>query len=100
MKFTKKEFGITKDGEKAIKALGNWGGLTYNPETKKIVADEGQTDKFINFEDLVLQITLKVKATAAIGNTTITLKEIEASDQVKEIKPTGESVSKTVEIIR
>jgi len=90
----------TKDGEKAIKALGNWGGLTYNPETKRIVADVGQTDKFVNFEDLVLQITLKVKATAAVGSTTITLKEIEASDQVKEIKPTGESVSKTVEIIK
>lgn len=86
----------TTDGQKAIKALGNWSGLTYNPETKKIVVDAG---KFVNFEDQVLQITLKVKPTATLGNTTVKLKEIEASDEKKDIYPTGGEISKTVEII-
>lgn len=84
----------TSDGGKAIEAIGNWTGLTYNPETQKIVVE---ASKFINAEDEVLEITLKVKPTAKLGNTTVTLKEIEGSDQVKDIYPS--SVSKTVEII-
>ena len=84
----------TSDGGKAIEAIGNWSGLTYNPETKRIVVEAG---KFINSEDEVLKITLKVKATAKLGNTTLTIKEIEGSDEKKDIYPG--SVSKTVEII-
>ena len=84
----------TTKGEKAIKAIGNWSGLTFNPETKKIVIE---SSKFINYEDEVLEITLKVKPTAKLGNTTVTLKDVEGSDEKKDIHPA--SVSKTVEII-
>lgn len=84
----------TSDGGKAIEAIGNWSGLTYNPEEKKVVIEAG---KFVNTEEEVLEITLKVKATAALGNTTVTLKNIEGSDEVKDIYPA--QVSKTVEII-
>ena len=86
----------TNKGEKALKAVGNWSGLTYNPETKKIVVE---ASKFVNHEDLFLEVTLKVKGTAKLGNTTITLKEIEASDEQKDINPKNSSVSTTVEII-
>ena len=85
----------TSDGGKAIEAIGNWTGLTYNPETKRIVVEAG---KFINSEDEVLEITLKVKPTATLGNTTVTLKDIEGSDQKKDITPSD--VSKTVEVIK
>lgn len=84
----------TSDGTKAIEARGNWSGLTYNPDEKRIVVEAG---KFINSEDEVLKITLKVKPTATLGNTTVTLKDIEGSDEVKDITPT--SISKTVEVI-
>ena len=84
----------TSKGEKAIQAKGNWSGLTYNPETGKIVIE---SSKFINYEDEVLQITLKVKPTAKLGNTTVTLKDVEGSDEKKDIYPA--SVSKTVEVI-
>lgn len=84
----------TSKGEKAIQAKGNWSGLTYNPETKKIVIE---ASKFINYEDEVLEITLKVKPTAKLGNTTVTLKDIEGSDEKKDIHPA--QVSTTVEVI-
>lgn len=84
----------TSDGGKAIEAIGNWSGLTYNPEEKKVVIEAG---KFVNSEEEVLEITLKVKPTATLGNTTVTLKDVEGSDQVKDIYPA--QVSKTVEII-
>lgn len=85
---------VNSKGEKALLAKGNWSGLTYNPETKRLVVEAG---RFVNFEDEVLQISLKVKPTAPLGNSTLTLSKIEGSDEKKDIYPS--SVSKTVEII-
>ncbi len=85
----------TSKGKKALEPLGNWSGLTYYPDTRKVVVD---ASRFVNFEDPFLQVTLKVKPTAKLGNTTVTLKSIEGSDQKKDIYPKT-TVSTTIEII-
>lgn len=91
----------TEKGKPAIEGIGNWGGLTYNPETKKIIAEVMQGGKFINIEEEVLMVTLRVKATAAEGDTTIKLKSIEASDEAKNVytaQGQNSEVSTTVKI--
>lgn len=79
----------TSKGKEAIQAKGNWSGLTYNPENKKIIIE---SNEFINYEDEVLEITLKVKPTATLGNTKVTLKAIEGSDEKKDIYPASTSI--------
>jgi len=92
----------TAAGRPAIEGIGNWGGLTYNPETRKIVTEVSQGGKYINTQDDVIMVTLKVKATAATGNTTIKLKSIEGADEAKDVytaQGKDSEVSTTVEVI-
>lgn len=87
---------VTSTGAKAIESLNNWAGLTYNPENKRLVIE---APNFVKTEQDILRITLKVKANAPTGNTTVTLKEILASDQVRDLPPSNGTVSLTVDVI-
>jgi len=80
----------------AIEALSSWGNLTYNPETKELVV---QNSNFVNYTDPVFQITLRVKPEAPLGKTTIKLKEILATDRVKDYSPVNGDIVKEVEIL-
>lgn len=86
----------TKKGEHALVGETGWSGLTYNPENHKLIVTNGA---YINTEQLVLRVTLKVKPNATIGKTTVTLKDIEAANTEKDIYPTNRNISTEVEIV-
>lgn len=86
----------TKKGELAIKGLNNWSGLTYNPDKQKLILTNGS---YINSEDSVLKIVLRVKANATVGKTTVTLKDIEAANPEADIYPTNRNVTTEVEVV-
>jgi len=85
----------TSEGEESILAQSGWTGLTYNAENKKLVIEKGP---FVNKEEVILKVTLKVKPTAQVGNTTVKLKEMRATDQSKDVYPSNSEVSQTIEI--
>lgn len=69
--------------ENDINALNRWDAPTYNPGNGKILTAKGS---FVNSESDVLEIKLTAKATAKTGNTTVTFKDIEASNSQTDIK--------------
>lgn len=86
----------TKSGELAMLGQSNWSGVTYNPDNGKMVITAGS---YINSDDMVVKITLKVKATAQVGKTTVTLKEIEMGNTKVNVYPTNKTVTTEVEIV-
>lgn len=86
----------TKKGDLAMLGQSGWSGVAYNPDTKRFVITNGS---YINQEDLVIKITLRVKATAPAGKTTISIKNVEAANPQKDIYPTNRTVSTEVEVV-
>jgi len=90
----------TKDGKAPLQpATSGWGGVYYNPETEQYVTDHG--DSLVNSEMNVLKVVLKVKGSANLGNTIVTLRNIEAGNTEKDIYPSNanNSISKTITIV-
>ena len=79
----------TKKGELAILGQNTWSGVTYNPENGKMVITAGS---YINSDDMVVRVTLKVKANAQVGKTTVTLKDIEMGNTQADVYPTNKTV--------
>ena len=65
-----------------IKALNGWDSPTYNAGNGKILTTKGS---FVNTESDVIEITLTAKSTAKTGSTTVTFKNIEASNSQEDI---------------
>lgn len=65
-----------------IKALNGWDSPTFNAGNGKILTTKGS---FVNTESDVLEITLTTKSTAKTGSTTVTFKNIEASNSSEDI---------------
>lgn len=68
-----------------IKSLNNWDSPTFNPSNGKVILTKGD---FVNSESDVLQVKLTAKSTAAVGETTVTFKSIQASNSVEDINAT------------
>lgn len=85
----------TTEGEKSIVPQSGWAGLTYNSENKRLVIEKST---FVNKEEVILKVTLKVKPTAQVGKTTVKLVDMRASDQTKDIYPSNSEVSQEIEI--
>lgn len=65
-----------------IKSLNGWDSPTFNPDNGMILTAKGS---FVNTESDVLEITLTAKQTAPTGSTTVTFKDIEASNSQTDI---------------
>lgn len=65
-----------------IKSLNGWDSPTYNAGNGKILTAKGA---FVNSESDVLEVTLTAKTNAKTGSTTVTFKNIEASNSKEDI---------------
>lgn len=74
-------------------AANGWGAVTFNPATGEGVTDNST---FMAEDHEAIKIKLKVKDDANIGNTTITVKNVESSDSVNDIHPADQSISLTI----
>lgn len=86
----------TKKDDLPLKGQNGWASVTYNPETKKLVVTNGS---YINSEDQVLKVVLKVKPNATVGETTVTLTNIEAANPEADIYPSNRTVSTKVNVV-
>lgn len=84
----------TYKGKAAMVTQNSWSSLVYNPETRKFVIENSN---YINTDMGVLAVTFKVKANAPIGNTTITLKDVIASDRKQDIYPQNKDINVSIE---
>jgi len=91
---------LTSTGDPSLKPLGNWTGIKYNPDNNGKKSLVMECSNVVNTAQDFLQITLKVKAGATLGNTTVSLTDITASDRVNDLVPTNPTVSQTVQIIK
>lgn len=66
-----------------VNALNRWDTPTYNPSNGKILTAKGS---FVNSESDVIEVKLTAKTTAKTGSTTVTFKDIEASNSQNDIK--------------
>lgn len=71
-------------------ASNGWGAVTFNPATGEGVTDNST---FMAEDHEAIKVNLKVKDGAKIGNTTITVKDVESSDSVNDIHPADQSIS-------
>ena len=78
-----------------IKAQGNWSSVTYNDEEGN--AEEGkfvtENSEFISDRQDVFTVTLKAKTTAALADTTITVRDVQASDSETDIYPADQTIT-------
>ncbi len=65
-----------------VKSLNGWDSPTFNPDNGMILTAKGS---FVNSESDILEITLTTKQTAPTGSTTVTFKDIEASNSQTDI---------------
>lgn len=88
---------ITSDSEshlsKEITGIQGWDKLLYNQDKGKFVTDR---DTFAKTDMDAIKITLKVKESAATGSTTITIKDISASNGQQDINAQNASCTVTV----
>lgn len=84
----------------AIAGQSGWSGITYNTENGKWVIQRGSI--YVNDEQVILRVSLRVKPTATVGNTTVTLKGAMASNGEKDIYPSNPNaeISTTVEVVK
>lgn len=86
MEYDKNVFNtVTKDD---IKALNGWDSPEFNPDNGKILTAKGS---FVNTESDVIEIKLTAKTTATVGSTTVTFKNIEASNSETDINAANTS---------
>lgn len=71
-------------------ASNGWGAVTFNPATGEGVTDNST---FMAEDHEAIKVKLKVKEKANLGNTTITVKDVESSDSVNDIHPADQSIS-------
>lgn len=71
-------------------ASNGWGAITFNPATGEGVTDNST---FMAEDHEAIKVTLKVKDDANVGNTTITVRDVESSDSVNDIHPADQSIS-------
>ena len=75
--------------ETSVKGLGTWSSVpTFNPANGLIVADSGTG---VIAESDVFSIAFKVKDTAKIGATDITVKDFEASEGEEDLTANGDA---------
>ena len=88
---------ITSDSEshlsKEITGIQGWDKLLYNQDKGKFVTDR---DTFAKTDMDAIKITLKVKESAATGSTTITIKDISASNGQQDINAQNASCTVTL----
>lgn len=77
-----------------ITALGGWSAPTFNPGNGEVVTDNAT---FMAENHDMLKIKFKVKDTAAVGNTVITFKSVNASDAVNDIYPSDQKITLTIQ---
>ena len=73
-----------------LKAQNGWSSITYNGENGLFVTENSE---FIAEKQDVFTITLKVKTTATLADTAITIKDVEASDLDTEIYPSDQTIT-------
>lgn len=71
-------------------ASNGWGAVTFNPATGEGVTDNST---FMAEDHEAIKVNLKVKEDANVGNTTITVRDVESSDSVNDIHPADQSIS-------
>ena len=76
-----------------INALNRWDAITYNANSGKLVTTKAE---FVNNNSDVFEINLKVKSTATVGSSTVTLKNISASNSQQDISAQNTSCTITV----
>ena len=77
-----------------ITAANGWGSVTYNDATGEAVTDNSS---FMAEDHEAFKMKFKVKADAAVGNTVITVKNVEASDAATDIYPTDQKITLTIQ---
>ena len=65
-----------------IEKVNNWDEPSFNPANGKILTTRGS---FLNTDGEIVKIKLTAKTTATLGNTTVTFKNIEASNSESDI---------------
>ncbi|MCL2860361.1 MAG: cohesin domain-containing protein [Oscillospiraceae bacterium] len=90
---------VTSTGDLSLKPLNGWTDIKYNPNNNGSKTLAMVASSFINTTQDFLQVTLKVKAGATVGNTTVSLTNMTASDQVNDLVPTNATVSQVVTIV-
>jgi len=90
----------TREGLAPLQKYDGWAGLTYNHESKKFVINKSAGDYFYENGN-VMKITLKVKANAPKGETSITIANVEGGngENVFDIKPSTDSIVQKVTVI-
>ena len=74
-------------------ASNGWGAVMFNEATGEGVTDNSS---FIAEDHEAVKVTLKVKDNANLGNTTITVRDVESSDGNNDIHPADQSISLSV----
>lgn len=74
-------------------AQNGWSAIVYNENEGKLTTDNAS---FMTENHEAFKVTLKVKANATIGNTTVTLKEINGSDADTDVYPAEQKITLTV----
>lgn len=75
-------------------SAGGWSAPTFNPANGEAVLDNST---FMAENHDMLKIKFKVKDTAAVGNTVITIKDVNASDAVNDIYPSDQKITLTIQ---
>lgn len=79
--------------EDSIELANGWSGLAFNPLEGKFTVTNS---KFMAENHEFMKITFKAKEKAAVGNTVVNLKGINASDGVDDIYPSDQKITLTV----
>ena len=75
-------------------AANGWSSPTFNPANGEVVTDNSS---FMAEDHDMLKIKFKVKDTAAVGNTVITVKDVNGSDAVDDIYPSDQKITLTIQ---
>lgn len=74
-------------------ASNGWGAVMFNSATGEGITDNSM---FIAEDHEAVKVKLKVKDNANVGNTTITVRDVESSDGSNDIHPADQSISLSV----
>ena len=74
-------------------ASNGWGAVMFNSATGEGITDNSM---FIAEDHEAVKVKLKVKDNANVGNTTITVRDVESSDGSNDIHPADQSITLTI----
>lgn len=80
----------TLEQDENFTASNGWGTITFNKATGEGVTENST---FMAEDHEAFKVTLKVKEDANLGNTTITVRDVECSDSSNDIHPADQSIS-------